>query len=130
MNKTKSGILPAFNKQMEEFVNDIVCVFPDDNDIKKAERALSVLRKLNPKLCITVWRECILKPYHDQIFNNDIEFFVSKDYKMDVEGGDYECILGPIERLRKPVSEMGEENQNKVLKYIQNLSKLSELYQN
>ena len=37
-------------------------------------------------------------------------------------------ILGSIEQLRTPIRLMGNVNQKKAIKYIQNLTKLSELY--
>jgi hypothetical protein len=37
-------------------------------------------------------------------------------------------ILEKIDCLRKPVKEMGKDDQAKVMKYLQNLSKLCEMY--
>ena len=38
-------------------------------------------------------------------------------------------VLIAINRLRDPISKMDESNQAKVVKYLQNLKKLCELYQ-
>lgn len=122
------SILSAFNNHMDEFLTDILVVFPKDVELKRGATAIRTLMKFNPKLCINVWKECVLEPYKTQIEAGDTEFFISKDYKIDVEGGEYESVLSSIDRLRQPIREMGEENQKKALKYIQNLSKLSELY--
>ena len=43
---------------------------------------------------------------------------------------DSDNISGVIDKLRKPVREMGEENQAKAIKYIQNLNKLCLVYFN
>jgi hypothetical protein len=37
-------------------------------------------------------------------------------------------LLDKIDGLRQPVREMSEENKAKVIKYLQNLKKLSDLY--
>ena len=37
-------------------------------------------------------------------------------------------IMNKIDMLRKPISEMSDENRNKTMKYIQNLLKLTKLY--
>lgn len=113
---------------MEEFLDDILLVFPKDNELKRGATAIRTLIKFNPKMCITVWKECILLPYKKEIESGDPNFFISKDYYNDVAGGEYECVLESIERLRQPIKEMGEDNQKKALQYIQNLSKLSEMY--
>lgn len=121
-----STILAAFNNHFEEFVADIQRVFPDDVDIKAAATALSRLRKANPSIIIKGFKSYVSIPYSDQIDAADITFFVKKDYSNDV--GDESPILEKINMLREPVAQMGEEDQAKVLKYLQNLKKLSELY--
>ena len=39
-------------------------------------------------------------------------------------------VLQAIEKLRQPIKNMGEDNKEKCLKYIQNLTQLSSLYYN
>lgn len=121
-----SSILAAFNNHFEEFVADIQRVFPDDAEIKAAANALSRLRKANPSIIVKGFKSYVSIPYAEQIDAADISFFIQKDYSGDV--GDQSPILEKINMLREPVSQMGEEDQAKVLKYLQNLKKLSELY--
>ena len=68
----------------------------------------------------------ISTPYKEPIENGDISFFINKDYSVDVTMTD--SISNFIERLRGYVRNMSEENQQKSMKYIQNLSNLSKLY--
>ena len=42
--------------------------------------------------------------------------------------GSSNAILDKIDCLRQPVRDMGEEDQQKVMKYIQNLAKLCKMY--
>ena len=63
--------------------------------------------------------------------SGNIDFFIDKDYKKDVGNiQDSEYILNKINILRDPVRDMEKEDQNKVIKYIQNLSKLCDAYHN
>ena len=61
------SILSAFNNHMDEFLTDILVVFPKDVELKRGATAIRTLMKFNPKLCINVWKECVLEPYKTQI---------------------------------------------------------------
>jgi hypothetical protein len=59
---------------------------------------------------------------------NSATFFLTKDYANDLARNDNsDKIMESINRLREPIRNMGPDNQAKVMKYIQNLTKLSEL---
>jgi len=123
-----SNILSAFNDHFIDFLNDIQSVFPEDVDILTAKNALTAIRKANPKMIVKIWRAFIADKYKDQILAGDIAFFIDKDYGADVlTAQNSDKIMESINRLREPVKNMGPENQSKVMKYIQNLTKLSEL---
>jgi len=47
---------------------------------------------------------------------------------VEIDPESNKMILDKIEYLRTPVREMDTEEQGKVIKYIQNLTKLCELY--
>jgi hypothetical protein len=123
-----SNILTAFNDHFLEFLNDVQSVFPEDADVLTAKNALTAIRKANPKMIVKIWRAFIAEKYRDQILAGDIAFFIDKDYGADVSTAqNSDKIMESINRLREPIRNMGPDNQAKVMKYIQNLTKLSEL---
>jgi len=123
-----SNILAAFNDHFLEFLNDIQSVFPEDVDILTAKNALTAIRKANPKMIVKIWRVFIADKYRDPILAGDISFFIDKDYGADVSTAqNSDKIMESINRLREPIRNMGSENQAVVMKYIQNLTKLSDL---
>ena len=125
----KSNILKTFNDHFVDFLNDIQSVFPDDSDIQASKTTLLTIKKMNPRLIIKIWNENIVKKYKNQILNGDLSFFIDKDYSDDLnEMDDASSIANKINKLREPIKNMGKENQDKCMKYIQNLTKLSELY--
>lgn len=125
----KSLILKAFNEHFMEFINDVQQVFPEDADLLATKNALSTLRKANPKMIIDVWHRHITLLYEDEIGNSNINFLIEKDYSEDVKDmRNVDKVLNKINGLKRPISEMGEENQQKTMRYIQNLSKLTKLY--
>ena len=123
-----NNILTAFNDHFIEFVNDVHCVFPDDADILATKNALTTIRKLNPRMIVKIWNSFIVSKYKSEIEAGNIEFFVNKDYAQDVSvSNNSDKIMESIDRLREPIKNMSVENQAKVMKYIQNLTKLSQL---
>jgi len=123
-----SNILTAFNDHFIEFVNDVHCVFPNDADILATKNALTAIRKMNPKMIVKIWKSFIVSKYKSEIESGNIEFFINKDYSQDVSlSKNSDKIMESIDRLRDPVKNMTIEEQAKVMKYIQNLTKLAEL---
>ncbi len=124
------SVLKAFNNHFIEFLEDISSIFPNNRDIKKSITALEMLRKTNPRAIVMLWKSNIAVPYHVQIEKGDVSFFLNKDYKNDIKNVGYDTneVITIIENLRKDVSEMDESNQKKAMKYVQNLTKLSQLY--
>jgi len=125
----KSTTLRAFNAHFDEFVNDILSVFPENTDIRSAKNIVLMARKANVTIIIKLWFTSIYSLYKDKIDNGDLEFFINKDYSQDLNGvSNSNDILSSIDALRKPIAQMSEVNKEHSLKYIQNLCKLSQLY--
>ena len=124
-----NGILTAFNNHFGEFIEDIQTTFPENLDIATAKKSIELLRKANPKILIKMWSLHVADPYKTQIEAGNISFFLEKDYAEDVSDTDNSVkIMESIDRLRNPIKEMGHDNQQKSMKYIQNLSKLAAVY--
>jgi len=123
-----NNILTAFNDHFFEFLSDVQKVFPEDADILTAKNALLTVRKANPKMIVKIWNAFIVGKYKGEIEAGNIDFFINKDYSSDVStASNSDKIMESINRLREPIKNMTSENQAKVMKYIQNLTKLSEL---
>ena len=123
-----SNILTAFNDHFIEFVNDVQCVFPNDPDVLATKNALTAIRKANPKMIVKIWNAFIVSKYKSEIEAGNIDFFINKDYSQDVSTtSNSDKIMESIDRLRDPIKNMSAENQAKVMKYIQNLTKLAQL---
>ena len=122
-----SNILTAFNDHFAEFINDVHLVFPQDADILSAKNALLAIRKANPKMIVKIWNTFIVGRYKGEIEAGNLDFFINKDYSCDVSSAaNSDKIMESIDRLRGPIKNMSAENQSKVMKYIQNLTKLAE----
>ncbi len=126
---TKKGLIKAFNTHFMEYVNDVERLFPNDDSINTAKNAVIAMKKINPKITISIWYKFITLPYDSYITNNDITFFENKDYSEDVKDTIYsKQILNAINRFRQPIKQMVPVDKNKSMKYIQNLTAISKLY--
>lgn len=126
----KSQVVDAFNKHFIEFVIDIERVFPNDTDIMSTRKTINKALTLMPKALIKMFNDNIVKLYSKQIEEGDISFFIDNNYRKThgYKEDDQVWALDKIESLREPVKNMNKDEQQKVLKYLQNLKKLTELY--
>jgi hypothetical protein len=122
------NLVNIFNNHFFEFVEDIQNVFPNDSDILLTKNTLLTIRKANPKMLVKIWSSFIVSKYETEIEEGNLSFFIDKDYSNDVSHIDNsDKIISSINRLREPIKQMSAENQEKSMKYIQNLTKLSKL---
>ena len=125
----KRFVRKTFNDEFMKFVNEVHSLFPDDKVIKKARDGLELLKKANPKLVIQIWKQYIVDRYNEEIEKGELDFFINKDYTNDVSNAsNANSIMESINRLREPIRNMGASNQATAMKYIQQLTKLCQLY--
>ena len=125
----KSTYLEAFNSQLDEFIKDIKIVLAKHYEVTLACHAITGLKIINKTLIISVWHEGITLVYMDQINAKDYEFFLEKDYGQDLKGNSYaDQINAGINNIRNHLRNLNEEDKATVLKYVENLCRLSNLY--
>jgi len=127
----KSTLLKTFNVQFFAFMDDIICIFPENIDIATSRKSFETIKRANPTVILKVWNLYVYTPYKESINNGDIEFFVNKDYGSDLTSlGNAKDVMKVIDTLRDPIRSMNDVNKSHTMKYIQVLSKLSDLYSN
>jgi hypothetical protein len=128
----KTTILRAFNSQFEEFLEDVEVLFPENKDIRTTKTGLTMMKKANPKMIMSVWYRYICVKYEDEIENENLEYFLSKDYSSDLkmDEGAANKILESIDKIREPLRFLDEENKKKCVQYLKNLNQLSKIYNN
>jgi hypothetical protein len=139
----KSQLLAIFNKQFKEFVDDFARVFPNNKDISLIKMSIGSLLMIKPSIVYKGYKKFVVDIYRDYLEAGDINFFIDKDYKSDLHtieessqfselkklGPSSDIMLEKIDALRGPVREMTEKEQANVIKYMQNMLKLSDLYE-
>lgn len=126
-------ILKTFNKQLTEFIEDISQIFPGEKDVIVLSTFMKTVMYGKPRAIIEVWYKYITLKYNKEIENGEIEYFLNKDYSEDLQSapGSSET-LDTINKLRSTIKLAFDqkENREKTIKYMQNITKLSNLYYN
>jgi hypothetical protein len=85
----------------------------------------------SPRTVIKIWYNSIYLKYRESIELGDMDFFFNKDYSTDLSlNPDQDNILSIIDNVRNTIKSLSEKNKTHISTYVQNLSKLSEMYMN
>jgi hypothetical protein len=124
---SKDLILKTFNTHLVEFMDDIVRVFPREVDLLTSRTFMKGIIKVKKRLIIEYWYKHVYLLYKTQIESGDFEYFLNKDYNSDVNDND---VLKGIEKMRTKIKMLSDDNKEKSITYVKNLSKLSNAYFN
>ena len=126
---SNSVIIRTFNDQFEQFLDELCSIFPDDTEIATLNLNVKRVRRANPTISIKAFKSYVTKNYREQIFANDLTFFLDKDYSVDLVNTNMTSrIMSKINELRGPIGMLSYENQSMVMKYLVNFVKLTDLY--
>jgi hypothetical protein len=125
----KAIIVTNFNKLLNQLLEDISAVFPENTDILMAKEMLNGLNYIANSAVITLWYTYVNMRYQTEIMEANLEFFLQKDYSQDFANkANSGIIIAAIDKIRDPIRQMSESNKATSLKYIQNLCKLAAMY--
>jgi len=127
----KTQVILAFNEHFIDFIKDIERVFPENVDVASTRKSLNRILTIMPKnIIIKNFQEYFTSMYSKQIDAGDLQFFIEADYKTNkiFTDKDATTLFEKIDCLREPIKNMREEDKQKVVKYLQNLKKLTDLY--
>ena len=126
---SKSDILTGFNNHLNELLEALISIIPDNSDLKAAQITLTTLRKANPRIVIPIWKTYVLDKYERNIMSGNIQYFLEKDYTEDVKDtGNAKTILEKINIVKNTIKDLDEDNLDKTILYLQNITKLCKLY--
>jgi hypothetical protein len=125
----KSTILKSFNNLFFGFLDEIIQIIPENQEVPAARNSFDTIRRANPTSIAKAWYLFVYKPYETVIETGNISFFFDKDYSGDLQTlSNASRIMEIIDKIRDPIKNMGPENLAHSTKYIQNLCKLSSIY--
>ena len=122
-----SNLIKVFNNHLLEFLDDVITIFPDNTDIQTGRTFIVGIKKVNPKKILDIWKRYVNDLYQKEISEGNMDFFLNKDYTQDLQ---YTTgnVIGIINDIKIQLRDTSKENQEKALKYVQNLCKICNLY--
>jgi hypothetical protein len=120
-----TSYLSAFNNLILKFNDDLIVVFPEENDFKVYRRSLEWLIKSNAKKLCNLFKIYTFN-YIKKILEKDESFFKDASYS-DVVNTKDEGIVLIINKLKKYWGDLSFENKTKIWEYMNTLIKLADL---
>ena len=127
-SETQKTLKELFCNQLLEFIDDILSVFPNNLDLKTGKTFIVGLTKVSKRKLIGIWKTSVVDIYEEAIMKGDKEYFINKDYSEDLGEGGTDKMMNVIEDIRGLIRNTSEENKDKAIKYLQNLTKICKLY--
>lgn len=116
--------LTAFNNQLDNFICFLEKLFPDKMNIKTYHNSISLLRRVNPRKIIDVFKVHVYDKYREQIMKKDANFFLENEFN-DVIEGDSESMLEALS-FKDMWKVSTTEVHDQIFRYFQLLCLLSE----
>ena len=127
-SEAQKSLKEVFCTQLLEFIDDILRVFPNNLDLKTGKTFIVGLTKVSKRKLIGIWKTSVVDVYEEAIMNGDKEYFINKDYSEDLGEGGTDKMMSVVEDVRVLIRNTSEENKDKAIKYLQNLTKICKLY--
>jgi hypothetical protein len=89
-----------------------------------------LIRKATPEVFIKIWYTHITKKYYDEIMNEDIDFFISKDYEDLVPKSQYieYNVNNALQFMKNIYPVLDEKTKDDIKLKVFKLTKLSYVY--
>jgi hypothetical protein len=133
MDTSDNKYYEMFNETLENFIKDLIKVFPTDNDVKLFKTSSNLLKLANVKKPLELFNSGLTEEYKQNILDRNEDFFLTHDYddvlnndilkKMPTLNNNINNEL--ISKLKKYWSDLSDPNKDTVWKYFQILLKLS-----
>jgi hypothetical protein len=112
-----------FNVTFNEFIDDIIRIFPNDQDLKVYKAGIQTAIVLDNKYIITRFNDSIVDKYGKQLLERNDAFFLNHDYTDVISyNKEYNAV---ILKVKNAWSSMNTENKEIMWKYFKILILLS-----
>jgi hypothetical protein len=124
------SLVKVFNEHLLEFYNELIILYPKNNELKTGRTIVETLKKFNPKKLLETWNLYIAIPYEKEILSENLDFFLNHNFSKELEWGKWGKTSNEkwMNEIKKLVQSMEEDNLKKSIKYFKNLTKICNLY--
>ena len=121
-----------FNKKLQELLNDLIVVFPDDKDFKLFKNSVRLITLADVKKPLQMFKLSLTDEYKKNIEERNTDFFLNNDYsdvlnndiiKQSMNDDDVNKKL--INKLKGYWKDLNDNNRDTIWSYFNILLKLS-----
>jgi len=118
--------LSAFNNLVIKFNEDLIYIFPEENDFKVYKRGIMMINSANAKKICNLFKDYMIL-YRNKIIDKDESFFLTNNYTEIVTHAQSEGVEGIIMKLKGYWTTLSDSNKKTIWDYLNSLIKLSDL---
>ena len=119
------SILTAFNTQVQNLIDDLNKLYPNEKDINLFKEKFKLIKFANPRLIIENFIVYVY-PYKEFIMNKNEIYFIEEDNSINRECDKNEISLTKVINFKKLWKKTSDKNKGAIWKYFQVLIILAE----
>ena len=125
------NVFQQFNTVYFEFISFLKEHSNGDKLFNKLYQKIYIIKNTNIKLFIKVWYESITLKYYQSILDENLSYFLNKDYNQDIDTiENSNDILRYIHYFKTNYNTFEKKIIDSFIKYIKELTQLSYMYFN
>lgn len=126
----KTQLISVFNDQITLFVNDLILVYPKDDDLYKFKTSIRMLSLVDVTKIIKVFTQHVYNKYKSEILEKNSDFFMNHQYtELYKNNSDDSFTEQLISKIKGYWKSMSGENKEIVWKYFTTLVKICERFE-
>lgn len=124
------SLVKVFSEHLYDFYNELIILYPKNNELKAGRTMVETLKKFNPKKLMESWKIYVVIPYEKQIMQGDLDYFLNHTFEEECSNTKYGKKESQewMNEIKSIVKSMDTDNLNKSIKYFQNLTKICNIY--
>lgn len=121
-----------FNNKLTNFIDDLIIVFPNDNDFKLFKNTINLVKLANNKLLLKYFKLGVNEEFQNNILNKNEKFFLDNNYRSVLDNSKISTVINKdnvndklIEKLKEYWTQLNDDNIETVWNYFNILLQLS-----
>jgi len=121
-----------FNNKLTNFIDDLIIVFPNDNDFKLFKNTINLVKLANNKLLLKYFKLGVNEEFQNNILNKNEKFFLDNNYRSVLDNSKIATVINKdnvndklIEKLKEYWTQLNDDNIETVWNYFNILLQLS-----
>lgn len=114
--------IDIFNQKFEEFIKDMIVVFPHDKDFKVMKNSFNLLKMADEKKPLEIFSKYSAR-FEEPVRNRDESFFLTSSYD-DIQSDETNLTDELIDKLKSYWKSLSDDNKETIWKYLDIFFKL------